>query len=57
MSIRIGDKIIAASLSTQVIPDATQLKKGIVRLATDTEIEEGTSNSVAVTPKQLANSA
>lgn len=57
MSIRIGDKIIAASLNTQVIPDATQLKKGIVRLATDTEIEEGTSNSVAVTPKQLANSA
>ena len=40
MSIRIGDKIIAASLNTQVIPDATQLKKGIVRLATDTEIEE-----------------
>lgn len=57
MSIRIGDKIIAATYDTQVIPDATQLKKGIVRLATDTEIEEGTSTSVAVTPKQLANSA
>lgn len=53
MSIRIGNNIISSSQ----IPDATTTEKGIVRFATDTEIEAGTSTDTVVTPYQLANAA
>ena len=57
MSIRIGDKIIAANYATQVVSNATTEKAGIIKIATDEEISAGQSTNTAVTPYQLANAA
>lgn len=57
MSIRIGDKIIAANYATQIVSNATTEKAGIIKIATDEEISAGQSTNTAVTPYQLANAA
>ena len=41
MSIRIGDKIIAANYATQIVSNATTEKAGIIKIATDEEISAG----------------
>lgn len=54
MSIIKNGKIIAGSYNVSSASDATEDKKGIIRIATDEEAKAGELTNVAVTPKQLA---
>ena len=54
MSIKYNGKLIAGKYKTQVVTDATESNKGLIRIATQEEINTGTDNTTAVTPKDLA---
>ena len=54
MSIKYNGEIVAGKYKTQVIPQADTLNSGIIKIATDTEIEQGTDNTTAVTPLHLS---
>ena len=54
MSIIKNGKIVAGSYNVGVASDATEEKKGIIRIATDEEAKAGELTDVAITPKQLA---
>lgn len=57
MSIRIGNDIIANNYQLDKIPEATMEEAGVIRIATEDEVKAGLSNSLAITPYQLANAA
>lgn len=54
MSIKYNGKLIAGKYKTQVVTDATEGNKGLIRIATLEEVNAGTDNTTAVTPKGLA---
>lgn len=54
MSIKYNGKLIAGKYKTQIVTDATESNKGLIRIATQEEINAGTDNTTAVTPKGLA---
>lgn len=51
----VGSNISVASDGTISVASATNAIAGIIRIATDSEASTGTSEGVAVNPKQLAN--
>lgn len=53
MSIKYNGKTIAGKYRAQIVSDATETDKGLIRIATETEITTGTDNITAVTPKNL----
>ena len=54
MSIKYNGKLIAGKYKTQIVTDATESNKGLIRIATLEEVNTGTDNTTAVTPKDLA---
>lgn len=54
--VKIGTNVNVASDGTISVNTATNAVAGIIRIATDAEVSTGTSESVAVNPKQLASS-
>lgn len=54
MSIKYNGKLIAGKYKTQIVTDATESNKGLIRIATLEEVNTGTDNTTAVTPKGLA---
>lgn len=52
--VKIGANVIVADDGTISIADATQSTKGVIRVATDVEVEAGSSTILAINPKQLA---
>lgn len=52
--VKIGANVIVADDGTISVKDATQAVKGVIRVATDAEVETGTSTVLAINPKQLA---
>lgn len=57
MSIIKNGKIIAGNYNVSSASDATEEKKGIIRIATDEEAKAGELTNVAITPKQLAENS
>ena len=53
MSIKYNGKLIAGKYKTQIVTDATESNKGLIRIATLEEVNTGTDNTTAVTPKDL----
>ena len=54
MSIKYNGKLIAGKYKTQIVTDATESNKGLIRIATLEEVNAGTDTTTAVTPKDLA---
>jgi hypothetical protein len=54
MSIKINGKTVAGNYKSHLLETATTDVFGLIRIATDEEVAEGTSNKVAITPLQLA---
>lgn len=52
--VKIGANVTVTDDGTISIADATQSVKGVIRVATDAEVEAGTSTVLAINPKQLA---
>lgn len=52
--VKIGTNVTVADDGTISIVDASQSVKGVIRVATDAEVEAGTSTVLAINPKQLA---
>ena len=57
MSIIKNGKIIAGNYNVSSASDATEEKRGIIRIATDEEAKAGELTNVAITPKQLAENS
>ena len=53
MSIKINNKVIAGLYESQIIPQADTINSGIIRIATQKEVDEGIDNTTAVTPFYL----
>ena len=50
MSIKINGKTVAGNYKSHLLETATTDVFGLIRIATDEEVAEGTSNKVAITP-------
>ena len=57
MSLIKNGKKIAGLYKADLIKNATDTQAGIIRIATDEEVQGGTSSTTAITPYQLANQA
>ena len=55
MSIKYNGQIIAGKYKSQLIPQADTINAGVVKIATDKEVEQATSNNTAVTPLHLSS--
>lgn len=55
MSIKYNGKTVAGKYKAQIVSGATETDKGLIRIATETEVTTGTDNTTAVTPKKLKN--
>ena len=53
MSIKLNNQTISGLYESQIIPQADTVNLGIIRIATQKEIEDGTDNTTAVTPFYL----
>lgn len=53
MSIKYNGKTVAGKYKAQIVSEATETDKGLIRIATETEVTTGTDNTTAVTPKNL----
>lgn len=53
MSIKYNGKTVAGKYKAQIVTEATETDKGLIRLATEAEVTAGTDNTTAVTPKKL----
>lgn len=54
MSIKYNGKTVAGRYKGQVVTNATKTQKGIIRVATDEEVNAGVSSALAITPEHLA---
>lgn len=54
MSIKINQKTIAGKYKAEILPNADTVNTGKIRIATQTEVNEGTDNTTAVTPYYLS---
>lgn len=54
MSIKYNGKIVAGNYKAQVVSDADTINKGILRIATQDEVNEALSNDTAITPYYLS---
>ena len=54
MSIKYNGKTVAGRYKGQVVTNATKTQKGIIRVATDEEINAGVGTNIAVTPEHLS---
>ena len=55
MSIIKNGKKIAGLYKTDLVTPATDTQAGIIKIATEEEVQSGISNNTAITPYQLAN--
>ena len=53
MSIKLNNQIIAGLYESQVVPQADTVNSGMIRIATQKEVDDGTDNTTAVTPFYL----
>ena len=54
MSIIYNDQVVAGKYTQQVVADADTVNSGIIKIATQEEVNEGVDNTTAVTPFYLA---
>ena len=55
MSIKYNGKTIAGKYKAQIVTDASETDKGLIRVATDTEVTTGVDNTTVITPRKLKN--
>lgn len=54
MSIKINGKTVAGKYSTKYVKNANEIEAGIIKIATEDEINAGIDNTTAVTPLYLS---
>lgn len=55
MSIKYNGKIVAGNYKAQVVSDSDTVNKGIIRIATQEEVNNELDNTTAITPYHLSN--
>lgn len=54
MSIKLNNQTIAGNKKYDILIPSSQTKAGIIRIATQEEVNDGTDNFTAVTPRYLS---